>query len=103
MKDLEAEGLALLAEGFARLAKAARARTSKADGPSAVDWIPAAASPLGRKRTLALARSGELESSKVGRKVLISRASLEALLEAGRRGEPVANANDDEDLFGRAS
>jgi excisionase family DNA binding protein len=65
-------------------------------------WIPATASPLGRRKTLALARCGAVESCKVGRRVLIRRASLDAFLERARRGEQ-SDTVDDEDLFGAAS
>ena len=40
-------------------------------------WIPAAASPLGKRKTLALARAGTIESSKVGRRVLVKRDALD--------------------------
>lgn len=76
------------------LAKAAemRARETSDD-----DWIPVAKSPLGKRRTLALAREGRLESSKVGRKVLIRASSLRDFIEKHERAEPAA---DEEDLFG---
>lgn len=100
-QPLDAEGFELIARGFALLAQAARERASSqviAAG-AAPDWIPAARSPLGRRRTLQLARSGALESAKVGRAVLVHRASLARFLDEHRRATDVARA-DGEDLFG---
>lgn len=94
--DLERRGHARIAEGHAMLAKAAELRA----GESRDTWIPVAVSPLGKRRTLALARQGLIESAKVGRKVVVRASSLDAFIEARRRAEP---ANDDEDLFGAAT
>lgn len=95
---IEAEGHALIARGHAKLAEAARLRaaTPQAEGERA-SWIPVAESPLGKRRTLALARSGAVESSKVGRKVLVRRASLAGFLNEHRR-TPIED--EEEDLFG---
>ena len=94
--DLERRGHARIAEGHAMLAKAAELRASE----SRDTWIPVVASPLGKRRTLALARQGLIESAKVGRKVVVRASSLDAFIEARRRAEP---ANGDEDLFGPAT
>ena len=48
------------------------------------DWIDQVASPLGRRRHLALARRGELPAVKDGKRVLVRRSDLEAYL--ARRG-----------------
>ena len=95
---LEAEAHELIARGHAKLAAARRAATAETPANDSAEWIPAAASPLGKRKTLALARAGAVESSKVGRTVLIRRASLDAFLTSQRRDA----ANDDEDLFGAA-
>ena len=97
--ELEVEADELMARGYALRAEAGRlrARASEATTPAA-DWIAPDASPLGKRRTLALCRSGALESSKVGRKVLVRRASLDAFLRRHERG--VELAADGEDLFG---
>lgn len=62
------------------------------------EWIPAKDSPLGKRRTLALARAGVLESSRPGKCVLIRRASLERYLAEHTRVVPATV--EDEDLFG---
>jgi hypothetical protein len=92
-----AEALEAIADGFARLAKATRVADERGERPGD-EWIHVAESPLGRRKTLALARAGALESTKIGKRVLVRRASLEALLERGRRG-----GDEGEDLFGVAS
>lgn len=100
---LDAEGHALVAKGHAVIAEAARLRAlAGSSGPSATpgDWIPAAASPLGKRRTLALARAGALESTKIGRAILIGRASLARYLDAHRRGQVAGASDEGEDLFG---
>ena len=94
--ELEAEGHDHLAKGHALLALARRARTP-ASAANDNEWITPLDSPLGKRRTLAVCRSGALESSKIGRKILVRRASLEAYLERHRRDAAPA---DDEDLFG---
>lgn len=91
--DLERRGHARIAEGHAMLAKAAELRA----GESRDRWIPVAMSPLGKRRTLALARQGLIESAKIGRKVVVRASSLDAFIEARRR---TAAADGDEDLFG---
>lgn len=95
--ELEAEGHEKIAEGHALLARARRER-APAVAP-AEEWVAPDASPLGKRRTLALARSGALESSKVGRRVLIRRTSLDAYLRRHERGVEER----EEDLFGVAS
>jgi hypothetical protein len=100
--ELEAEGHELIARGHACFAQVARLRTS--EGPAKTErpsWIPVAESPLGKRRTLALARCGAIESSKVGRKVLVRSASLAGYLDEHRRGS--VEGADDENLFGSAA
>ncbi len=93
--ELEAAAHDKIAEGHALLAQARRARVALASAQN--DWLAPGTSPLGKRRELSLARAGAIESSKVGKKVLIKRASLAAYLESHARGvEP------EEDLFGRA-
>lgn len=94
--ELEAEAHEKIAEGHALLARARRER-APTTVPPANDWIRPETSPLGKRRTLALCRAGALESSKVGRKVLVKRASLEAFLARHERG---IEAREEEDLFG---
>jgi hypothetical protein len=95
---LEAEGHELISRGHARLAEAAKLRADAAPPPAnRQSWIPAAESPLGKRKTLALHRARAVESTKVGRSVLIRRASLEQYLNEHRHDG--AEARDDEDLF----
>lgn len=89
--DVERRGHARIAEGHAMLAKAAELRARELDD----QWVPAASSPLGERRTLTLARERAIESAKVGRKVVVRARSLEAFIEKHRRLGP-----GDEDLFG---
>jgi hypothetical protein len=96
---LEAEGLDHIAKGFTLLATAARQRAERPVNVVGPEWIDPKASPLGKRRTLALARAGVVESTKIGRKVLVGRASLDRYLDEHRRGVPAAS----EDLFGAAS
>lgn len=89
--ELERRGHALVAEGHALLARAAELRArSIAD-----EWMPVARSPLGKRRTLDLARRGLIENAKVGRKILVRASSLRAFIEEHER-----HVRDDEDLFG---
>ncbi len=97
--ELEAEAHEHIAKGHALLAEARRARPTPSTSTVSDDWVDPAASPLGKRRTLALARAGALESSKVGRKVLVGRASLDAFLRRHRRGVE-AVGDEGEDLFG---
>lgn len=46
------------------------------------EWIEQAASPLGRRAHLRLAKSGKVTVARVGRKVLIRRSDLEAYFKA---------------------
>lgn len=93
--DLEAAGHDKLAEGHALLAKARRARAVAPSTSS--EWVSPAESPLGKRTTLALCRAGALESSKIGRKVLVRRSSLESYLARHERGVELSAG---EDLFG---
>lgn len=95
---LEAAGTDLIKRGAELLEAARRMRsTAPPANDNATEWLPVAASPLGKRKTLALARSGALESTKVGRKILVRRSSLETFLAAHRRNADVAD--DGEDLF----
>jgi excisionase family DNA binding protein len=58
---------------------------------SGEDWIDQAASPLGRKRHLELARDGLIPSSRVGRKVLMRRRDIDEFL---HRHGPAAQAEE---------
>ena len=58
------------------------------------DWIDQAASPLGRKAHLALAKTGKVKASKVGKQVLIWRADLNAHI--AKHPVKVTVANDTE-------
>lgn len=93
-----ADALERIADGFVRLAKATRSADARAVERPAEGWVPVSESPLGRRKTLQLARAGALESTKIGKKVFVRRESLEKLLEDGRR-----QVNEGEDLFGVAS
>lgn len=98
----EARAHEIIAEGHRKLAEALRSggdERARVEHATASDWVDPKDSPLGKRRTMALARAGQIDSCKIGRRVLICRLSLEALLERGRRGE----ASHDEDLFGGAS
>lgn len=89
--ELERRGHALVAEGHQLLARAAELR---ARAPSE-EWVPVASSPIGKRRTLDLAREGTIESAKVGRLVVIRASSLNAYIDQHRR-----RFEDEEDLFG---
>jgi hypothetical protein len=86
----------LIAEGFRLLAAAAR-RNEQAPAND-VEWIDPKTSPLGKRQTLALARAGVVASTKIGRRVLVGRASLASFLDAHRR-DAALRAPDEEDLF----
>lgn len=93
---LEAEGHDFIAKGHARLAEAQRLRAVGGKNDVGSEWVDPVASPLGKRRTLALCRAGALESSKVGKKILVLKASLDAFLARHKRSaEP-----DGENLFG---
>lgn len=96
MSDIEAEGLEAIAQGLLKLARARRSQPAADDKAT---WIDPAKSPLGKRRTLALARTGDIESTKVGKRVLVSRASLEAFLAQHKRGLETEGEN----LFGASS
>lgn len=99
-EELEAEGHEHEAKAHALYAEAKRLRAqAPANDNTRPSWIPAAECPLGNRRGLSLARTGEVESTKVGRKVLLRRSSLSAYLER-HRGDADAVPECDEDLFG---
>jgi hypothetical protein len=102
--ELEGRAYDLMSKAYKLLAEAARVRAEASPETStpAAEWIGPEASPLGRRPTLALCRSGALESAKIGRRVLVRRASLEAYVERHRRGD-VPAYTEDEDLFGAGS
>lgn len=91
--ELERRGHELVAQGHTLLAKAAKLRARAASD----EWLPVASSPMGRRRTLDLARRGTIESAKVGRKVMVRAESLRAYIEEHRR---VLDDPEDENLFG---
>jgi excisionase family DNA binding protein len=64
---------ATLAENFARLA-----RLEQEASPS--EWVDQAASPLGRRAHLKLAKTGKVPVARFGRKVLIRKSDLDAFL-----------------------
>lgn len=98
-EELEVRADEHMARGYALRAEAGRLRASApATAADSSEWICAETSPLGKRRTLALCRAGTLESSKVGRKVLVKRASLDAFLRRHERG--VETETEGEDLFG---
>ncbi len=96
---VEAEGHEHLARGHELIAKARRLRATPAASTPALEWVSPDASPLGKRRTLALARAGALESTKIGRKVLVRKTSLDAFLARHERGAVAPEQN--EDLFGQ--
>jgi hypothetical protein len=99
--ELERLGHVRIAEGHAMLAQAAALRVG-ADSAGG-DWIPVTTSPLGKRRTLELARAGAIESAKIGRKIVVRASSLLAFIETHARGLAVANDHaddDEEDLLG---
>ena len=70
LTELE-RGMTLILEGLKRL------RTSE-------DWVDQYNSPLGKRRHLALVRSGQLEGHKVERLVLVRRGDLDAFIKRHR-------------------
>ena len=100
--ELTAEAHALLAKGHALLAEAARldSQAPAANDNTKPSWIPSAQCPTGNRDGLRLARTGAVESAKVGRKVLLRRASLAAYLQRHRRDADAPPPVGDEDLFG---
>jgi len=65
-----------------------------AGGFAASEWVDQCSSPLGRRRHLALVRSGVLRGVKEGRRVLVRRSDLDAYL-AGHRPPPTIERDDD--------
>ena len=61
------------------------------------EWVDQEQSPLGRRRHLALAKSGKLPASKVGRRVLIRRSAIDAYLERKRVLVKSVDNEEDED------
>ncbi len=64
---------------------------------SLMDWVDQARSPLGRKAHLALAKTGKVKASKLGKQVLIWRADLNAYI-ARHPVKVTAPANDTEQV-----
>lgn len=87
-----------LASIIARLVDA-RLEARLAELRPAQDWIDQSASPLGRRAHLAAVRRGELPGRRVGKKVLVRRADLDAYIaERGAvRVEPEAARREDGD------
>lgn len=65
-----------IAEGVAEMIEATIAR-----GVAANEWVDQNASPLGKAKHLKLARTGKVQSKKIGRAVLIKREDLNAYIE----------------------
>lgn len=63
----------LIADGIAELIEA-----TIASGVAANEWVDQKTSPLGRDRHLRLVREGKLPARKVGRRVLVKKADLDA-------------------------
>lgn len=63
----------------------------------AEDWVDQYHSPLGKRRHLALVRSGELEGHKVDRLVLVRRADMDAFIKRHRVEPKEGGAEDAED------
>jgi hypothetical protein len=82
---LIAEGTRLLVEG-----------TIEATGPGAENVTPKSCAPFKWRALLELARDGKLPSTKVGGKVVIRRADLEAYID--REGLRRGKAIDDQDV-----
>jgi hypothetical protein len=61
------------------------------------EWVDQQQSPLGRRRHCALARTGQVTSRKVGRRVLIRKIDIDAVLE--REGKPPADEDEDERML----
>lgn len=69
---------------------------------SLVDWVDQSRSPLGRKQHIALAKTGKVRASKVGKKVLIWRLDLNDYIAAHPMVVKPSAANDiDDDPIGR--
>ena len=85
------EALRAAAAALAALADALEVEPADAPAPAGDGWADArSCSPLSRRQFLKLAASGELASTRVGRRVVVRRADLDALLAAGlaRRSKP---------------
>jgi len=65
------------------------------------DWIDQSRSPLGRKAHLALAKTGKVKASKIGKQVLIWRADLNAHIAAHPVKIRLAEPDNEEDEIGR--
>ncbi len=59
------------------------------------DWIPIARAPLAKKTARRLARTGTIAAKKVGGRLYLSRASLDAYMR--ERGDVTPIARDDDD------
>ncbi len=59
------------------------------------EWVDQNDSPLGKRRHMALVRSGELKGRKDGRKVLVKRSELDAYIE--RNAITTAGSTDEAD------
>jgi excisionase family DNA binding protein len=99
--QLRAEGHDYQAKAHACFAEAERldSQAPANDDAAPASWIPTAACPLGNRTGLSLARAGAIESTKVGRKVLLRRRSLDAFLERHRRHADAQPDVTEENLF----
>jgi hypothetical protein len=91
-EQLDAEGLDLIARGYAKRAEAARLRSTQST--AAGDWIRVDELPVPKRSALAAARSGTLRAVKQGRVWLTTRIDADAWL---ARAKPAAPANDGDD------
>jgi len=92
--ELELEGHELIARGHARLAEAARARTTKSE--STGEWIRVDSLPIPKRSALMAARSGALRAVKRGRAWLTTPSDAAAFLSAAAPTVAAANEGDDD-------
>ena len=91
--ELELEGHELIARGHARLAEAARARTTKSE--STGEWIRVDSLPIPKRSALLAARSGALRAVKSGRVWLTTPADAAAFLSSTTPAGPANDGDDD--------
>jgi len=94
--ELELEGHELIARGHARLAEAARARTTKSE--STGEWIRVDSLPIPKRSALLAARSGALRAVKSGRVWLTTPADAAAFLSSTTPAGPANDGDGDADV-----
>ena len=94
--ELELEGHELIARGHARLAEAARARTTKSE--STEEWIRVDSLPIPKRSALLAARSGALRAVKSGRVWLTTPADAAAFLSSSTPAGPANDGDGDDDV-----